>query len=139
MWEGETLRRSNQVVVVLALGLMSLGGCNFNADRDGTAGSGGGTGSGTSAAALGPNAATLHWEMPTENTNGTPLSDLQGYTIIYGSSPEAMNKWVTISDIGTTSYVVSDLESGTWYFAILSYTASGVNSALSNVVSKTIS
>jgi hypothetical protein len=131
------LRRSNQVVVVLALGLMSLAGCNFNTDRNGTAGSGGGTGSGTSAA--GPNVATLHWEMPTETTNGTPLGDLQGYTIVYGSSPETMNQWVQISDIGTTSYVVSGLESGTWYFAILSYTASGVNSALSNVVSKTIS
>jgi hypothetical protein len=125
------------MVVVLALGLMPLAGCNFNTDRDGTAGSS--AGSGTSAAALGPNVATLHWEMPTENTNGTPLGDLQGYTIVYGSSPEAMNRWVQISDIGTTSYVVSGLDSGTWYFAILSYTASGVNSALSNVVSKTIS
>jgi len=128
-------------VVVLALGLMSLAGCNFNTDRNGTAGgssagTGGGTGSG---AVAGPTAATLHWEMPTENTNGTPLTDLQGYTIVYGDSPQTMNKWVQISDIGTTTYVLSGLGAGTWYFAILSYTASGVNSALSNVVSKTIS
>jgi Fibronectin type III domain len=77
--------------------------------------------------------------MPTENTNGTPLTDLQGYTIVYGESPGSMNKWVQISDIGTTNYVLSGLRPGTWYFAVLSYTAAGANSALSNIVSKTIS
>lgn len=121
------------VVGVLALGLVALAGCHFDADpnnsavANASAGAGGGSG------------ATLHWEMPTENTNGTPLTDLQGYTIVYGESPGSMNQWVQISDIGTTSYVLSGLTPGTWYFAVLSYTASGVNSALSNVVSKTIS
>lgn len=116
---------------VLALGLMSLAGCHFDTDN---------SGSGNAAsAAPGAGGATLHWEMPTENTNGTPLTDLQGYTIVYGESPGSMNQWVQISDIGTTSYVLSGLTPGTWYFAVLSYTASGVNSALSNVVSKTIS
>lgn len=122
------MRRRITVVGVLALGLMSLAGCHFDTDNRSTA-----------SAAPGTGGATLHWEIPTENTNGTPLTDLQGYTIVYGESPESMNQWVQISDIGTTSYVLSGLSSGTWYFAILSYTASGVNSALSNVVSKTIS
>jgi hypothetical protein len=118
-------------VLALALGLMSLAGCHFDTDNGGSAS--------TASAASGTGGATLHWEMPTENTNGTPLTDLQGYTIVYGKSPESMNQWVQISDIGTTSYVLSGLSPGTWYFAVLSYTASGVNSALSNVVSKTIS
>jgi hypothetical protein len=124
------LRRRTTVVGVLALGLMALTGCHFDADPN--------TGAASSASA-GAGGATLHWEMPTENTNGTPLTDLQGYTIVYGESPGSMNQWVQISDIGTTSYVLSGLTPGTWYFAVLSYTASGVNSALSNVVSKTIS
>jgi len=138
--------------MVLALGLVSLAGCNFSADPNGTAAASsaspssgsassaaGGTGSGTAGAIPAATAATLHWEVPVENTNGTPLTDLQGYTIVYGTSPETLNKWVQIADIGTTSYALSDLSPGTWYFAVLSYTASGVNSALSNVVSKTIS
>ena len=77
--------------------------------------------------------------MPTENTNGTPLTDLAGYTIVYGTSPATMNRWVQLPDIGTTSYVVKGLGQGTWYFAIVSYTLSGANSALSNIGSKTIS
>jgi hypothetical protein len=117
---------------------MSLAGCHFDADPNntGVASSASATGSGSGSAAAG---VALHWEMPTENTNGTPLTDLQGYTIVYGESPGTMNKWVQISDIGTTNYVLSGLSPGIWYFAVLSYTSSGANSALSNVVSKTIS
>jgi hypothetical protein len=87
----------------------------------------------------GAGSAALSWEMPTKNTNGSPLTDLAGYTIVYGPSPEAMNKWVQVTDIGSTSYVIQGLGQGTWYFAVLSYTTSGANSALSNLVSKTIS
>jgi hypothetical protein len=119
--------------IVLALGLLSvLAGCHFDANR--------GTGDMASANAQagGSASATLHWEMPTENTNGTPLTDLQGYTIVYGPNPETMNRWVQVTDIGTTSYEVAGLGRGTWYFAVLSFTSSGANSALSNLVSKTI-
>ena len=119
----------------MALGVISLAGCHFDTDPNSTGvASSASAGAGSTAAGV-----TLHWEMPTENTNGTPLTDLQGYTIVYGESPASMNRWVQISDIGMTSYSLSDLRPGTWYFAILSYTTSGVNSALSNVVSKTIS
>jgi hypothetical protein len=119
--------------LVLALGLMVLAGCNFNYDSpsgtQASAGTSAGTGTGT---------AELAWQMPTENTNGTPLTDLAGYTIVYGASPSTMNRWVQLTDIGTTGYVIKGLGQGTWYFAIVSYTLSGANSALSNISSKTI-
>jgi hypothetical protein len=133
------LRIRNGTVLLAALGLMSLAGCNFDTHSNNTAaassasadsGSSGSTGSGASA--------TLHWEMPTENTNGTPLTDLAGYTILYGESPESMNQWVQVNDVGATSYVINNLASGTWYFAVLSYTSAGANSALSNLVTKTV-
>jgi hypothetical protein len=123
------LRRVSTILLVL--GLLILAGCHFNADHDSGVAS-------TNAAAAGTGSATLHWEMPTENTNGTPLTDLEGYTIVYGPSPEAMNRWVQVNDIGATSHEISGLGQGTWYFAILSFTTSGANSALSNLVSKTI-
>ena len=36
-------------------------------------------------------------------------------------------------------FVVENLTSGTWYFAVVAVNASGVSSSLSNVGSKTIS
>jgi hypothetical protein len=39
---------------------------------------------------------------------------------------------------GLTSYVVDNLTTGTWYFAITSYAANGVESSKSGVVSTTI-
>lgn len=120
--------------IALGLGLVVLAGCNFNYDSP----SGTQASAGTTSVGAGTGTAELAWQMPTENTNGTPLTDLAGYTIVYGSSPSSMNRWVQLTDIGTTSYVIQGLGQGTWYFAILSYTLSGANSALSNISSKTV-
>lgn len=81
--------------------------------------------------------ATLTWTAPTSNTDGSALTDLAGYKIYYGTSSTALNQVVTVTS-GVTSYIVEGLTSGTWYFAIRSYTSVGTESALSNVVSKTI-
>lgn len=95
--------------------------------------SGGGTsGGGTTGTAK------LTWTAPTTNTNGSGLTDLAGYHIYYGNSPSAMTKVITLSSPATTSYTVSSLASGTWYFAVNAYTTGGVESALSNTGSKTV-
>jgi hypothetical protein len=49
-----------------------------------------------------------------------------------------LTKTVQVASPGTASYTVTNLPSGTWYFAVQSYTNSGSQSALSNVTSKTI-
>lgn len=82
--------------------------------------------------------ATLSWTPPTTNTNGSALTNLAGYHIYYGTSPEALNKVVTVS-LGVTSYVIEGLTPGVWYFAVNSYTTTGTQSALSSTASKTIS
>jgi hypothetical protein len=82
--------------------------------------------------------ATLSWTPPTRNTNGTTLTNLAGYKILYGTSSSSLSKTITVSNPGLTSYVVDNLSSGTWYFAIKAYTSSGTESAASNVGSKTI-
>lgn len=81
--------------------------------------------------------ATLSWEAPTSNTNGTPLMDLAGYRVYYGSSPEALSESVKIS-VGLQTYVIDDLEPGTWYFAVRALASDGSESPLSDVVAKTI-
>lgn len=127
--------------IALGLALVVLAGCSFDYDTpsgpgsvsQSTAGSGTNTG-----AATGTGTAELAWQMPTENTNGTPLTDLAGYTIVYGTTPDALSNSVQVTNIGTTSYVVKGLGQGTWYFAIMSYTSSGETSTLSSIESTTI-
>lgn len=83
-------------------------------------------------------AATLNWTPPTTNSDGSVLTNLAGYKIYYGTSATNLASSITVSNAGLTSYVVSSLSSGTWYFAIKSVNSLGVESALSNTVSKTI-
>lgn len=82
--------------------------------------------------------ATLHWTAPTRNTNGSALTDLAGYHIYYGKSPSSMTTNVTVASPGTTSYTITKLASGTWYFAVNAYTTSGMDSSLSNTGSKSV-
>ncbi len=82
--------------------------------------------------------ATLSWAPPTTNTDGTPITDLAGYTIDFGASPSALNQSINITTPSSTTYTVQNLTAGTWYFAVAAYTSSGSQSALSNIVSKTI-
>ena len=82
--------------------------------------------------------ASLHWTAPTTNTNGTALTNLAGYYVHYGKSSTALSTTITVSNPGTLSYTISNLASGTWYFAVSAYTSSGTQSKNSNVSSKTI-
>jgi hypothetical protein len=82
--------------------------------------------------------ATLIWAAPTENTDGTPLTDLAGYHIHYGTSPGALTTTITVTGATVTSYVVSGLAPGAYYFAIDAYNSTSVDSAQSNVGNTTI-
>ena len=82
----------------------------------------------------GTRSATLSWKAPTENQNGTPLTNLAGYRIYYGTTPSALNHTITINNVGRTSEVVPNL-AGTYYFAIMAFNTAGIQSKLSNLVS----
>jgi len=82
--------------------------------------------------------ATLDWIPPTENSDGTVLTDLAGYRVHYGTNPDQMTQSVSLANPGLTSYVVDNLAPGTWYFAVTSYSAAGKESALSGVGSTKI-
>src|SRR5450631_275502 len=84
---------------------------------------------------IGTKSATLSWAAPTTNADGSALTNLAGYVIYYGTSKTALSHSITISSVGITTYVISNLGSSTYYFAILAYNASGVQSNLSNIVS----
>jgi nitrite reductase/ring-hydroxylating ferredoxin subunit len=79
----------------------------------------------------------LSWTPPTENTNGSALTNLAGYWIYYGPSAGELTHSVQIKGVGVTSYVVSNLSPGTWYFSMTAYTTASVQSASSAVASGT--
>jgi Putative Ig domain len=105
---------------------------------------------GSSSASIGPfviavnspspstGSASLSWTAPTQNTDGTPIVGLAGYHIYYGTSAGAMTTTVTLTDPTVTSFVVSGLASGTYYFTIVAYNSAGMDSSESNTASKTI-
>ncbi len=82
--------------------------------------------------------ASLSWSAPTQNEDGSSLTDLAGYRIYYGTSPSDLSKRVDIGNPAMTSTVVPNLTSGTWYFAISAYTKNGAESGMSPIVSKVI-
>jgi Putative Ig domain len=81
---------------------------------------------------------TLDWTPPTANTDLSPITDLAGYHLYYGTTPSALANKVDISDAGLTRYVVAGLGSGTWYFALTAYNREGRESGLSAALRATI-
>ena len=82
--------------------------------------------------------ASLSWTAPTTNIDGTEVTDLAGYHVYYGQNASSLQQTITINTPTVTSLVVDGLSSGTYYFTVVAYNSMGVDSADSNIVSKTI-
>ena len=82
--------------------------------------------------------ATLSWTPPTLNEDGTPITNLRGYRIYYGTSSANLGTVLDIPNAGIATAVVENLSAGTWYFAVKAYNTLNVESSLSNIASKTI-
>ncbi len=82
--------------------------------------------------------ATLSWQPPTENADGSPLTNLAGFVIRYGTKSDALTTELKISNPGITTAMIEDLAPATWYFTVSAYTSTGVESAPSVMGSKTV-
>jgi hypothetical protein len=80
----------------------------------------------------------LSWTPPTQNTDGTALTNLAGYRVYWGTSQGNYTNSTTISNPGLSSYVVEQLTPATWYFALTAVNAAGAESSYSNVASKQV-
>ncbi len=90
---------------------------------------------------LAANSASLSWNQPTTDQDGAVLTDLAGYKIYYGqATPLTVTASVSavVYDPNQTSYVVSDLNQGTYFFTVTAFDSAGNESAMSDEVSKTI-
>jgi hypothetical protein len=81
---------------------------------------------------------TVDWMPPTPNTDGSALTNLAGYTVYYGTSPNDLSKSMKVSNPGLASFTVTGLTSGKWYFAVTSYAADGTESTRTATVSTSI-
>ena|ERR1700726_4636934 len=116
----------------LVLATLTLAGCG------GGGSSAPATDAVTSSAPASMRTATLSWTAPDQNTDGTPLTNLAGYRIYYGTGANDLTQVIEIPTVGITEYVVDNLTAGQYYFSIRAYSSAGIESALSNVVSATI-
>jgi Putative Ig domain len=92
----------------------------------------------TTSSATGSASASLSWSAPTQNEDGSPLTNLAGYRVHYGTSASDLDQRIDVGNPATTSTVVQNLTPGTWFFAISAYTHDGAESSRSAVVSKVI-
>jgi hypothetical protein len=82
--------------------------------------------------------ATLSWEPPTENADGSPLTNLAGYRLYYGRNSDNLTQVVVLNNPGLTRYVIENLTPARWFFEMTSVNAEGVESRRSPTASKTI-
>lgn len=80
----------------------------------------------------------LSWIAPTENVDGSPLADLAGYRIHYGTASGQYDRQVEIVGAGVLSTVIENLTPGTWYFAATAFTEGGLESELSAEVQRSV-
>ena len=88
--------------------------------------------------ALATGSVTLSWLPPTQNTDGSALTDLAGYRVYWGPAPGNYPNSVTVPNAGLATYVVGQLTPAVWHFAVTAYTNAGVESGYSNVAAKTV-
>ena len=119
--------------------LCALAACNSAGSGSTGASTGTGTGTGTGSttpATIG--SATVTWVAPSQNADGSPLTNLAGFHVYYGSDANVLSALQDVPHSGVSSTVVANLKTGTYFFAVSAYTADGAESELSTVVSKQI-
>ena len=88
--------------------------------------------------------AVLTWTAPSLRVDGTPLTDLTGYRIKYGTASGVLTqvKPLTVAQSACAAGVCTNTVTGfasddqTWYFVVTAITATGLESAPSNEASK---
>ena len=112
------------IFVFYSLALFACGNSEVSSNPMGSIGTGSGK-------------ATLSWEAPTTNKDGTLLTDLAGFKIYYGKTSPLVKGTSTNIDAGnTTIFILNGLDDETYFFSVSGYDFSGNESTLSEEVSK---
>jgi len=78
----------------------------------------------------------LAWQAPTTNEDGSPLSDLAGYLVYYGTVSGVYSPPIDVGNSTSHLFSISDQEAlgRTYYFAVTARDTSGNESSFSNEV-----
>jgi hypothetical protein len=75
---------------------------------------------------------TLSWDAPTKNIDGTPLEDLAGYKVYFGTESRKYTASYDVKNV--TSYNIDNLPEGQYYCAVTAYDTSGNESKYSKEI-----
>jgi hypothetical protein len=79
----------------------------------------------------------LAWSPPTTNEDGTPITDISGYKVYFGTSPGQYAQTIYTGNV--TNYNVTNLTEGTtYYFAVTTVNSSSKESIYSNEIIRVI-
>ena len=81
---------------------------------------------------------TLNWTPPTQNEDGTQLTDLAAYRILWSRNGGAFSNSVRINNPSVTRYVVENLTPGNYEFTATAINRAGVESRFSNTIFMTV-
>jgi len=129
------IKLSAIITLLFSILLLALTGCGGSGSS--STSESGGSGSVSSGVTK---SATLTWEAPTTNMDGSPLTDLAGYKVYYGTTSAQYDNTVQIAltDTGLScgfncTYTVAGILGGnTYYFTVTAYDTSGHESLFSN-------
>lgn len=100
-----------------------------NGNGNGNNGNGNGNGVGQGSASF-----SLSWTAPTQNTDGSALTDLAGYRVYFGLNSGRYTEAIRIDTVGITRYVVDNVPLDTYFVVMTAVTAKGLESDYTNEV-----
>jgi hypothetical protein len=81
---------------------------------------------------------TLSWTAPTQNEDGSALTDLAAYKFYYGTSPGSYSNQVRVDSPGIAIYMIGNLVPATYYVVATAVNDAGVESRFSNEAVKQV-
>jgi hypothetical protein len=136
---GIMLNKKILSILIISLLIAALAGCG-GGGAGGVTGTGGSGGSGGTGGTV---TGTMSWAAPATHTDGSPITDLAGYRIYYGTTSGNYSGSIDVVGKDSTSMPVSTLASavpasGTYFISVTAYDAYGIESDYSNEVSVTL-
>ena len=129
------------ILLLVSIFLITIAGCGVSELPSGRSPSGespsGGSPSGELPSGESPSGKSLAWNAPTLNVDGSPLTDLAGYKILWG--PSSGNYTGGSIDIGlTSSFDTQALPAGYYCFVVVAYNNKLIESTYSNEACTTL-
>jgi hypothetical protein len=87
--------------------------------------------------AVATGSATLSWTPPTQNTDGSALTDLTGFKVYWGTTQGSYPNSASVG-ANVTAYVVTNLVPGTYFFVATAVNSAGAESQFSTSASKAV-